>query len=201
MSQLLGAVLVSLLVGARTSTCQETVAELGLRASGGVSVFMGGGRAVHDVPGGELGAAIDLGWAWSERLRLMGDASWFVGRLREYVPQDDEEFSGPVYDLSGSVSLLALIGSPASRQAIYAGLGLSIHALSSSFRSIPLDRRYNANRFGVTGTLGGRMWLGQAGRSALFAELREFRVSDMNRWSVRMGIMRNFDALARPRRS
>lgn len=155
---------------------------------------------MHDLPGGEFGAALDLGWVWSPRVRLVGDASWFIGSLHEYVPQDDEDFSGTVFDLSSTVSLLALTGQANSRQTAYASLGLSIHAMSSSFKSLPLDQRYNANRFGAAAAVGGRVWLGDQGREALFLEVRGAAVSQMNRWTVRSGFIHNLGPLTRPRR-
>jgi len=192
---------VALVVGARGRglPCQETKVQLGLRSSGGLAAFAGGGKAVHNLPGGEFGALLDLGWVWNPHVRLVGDASWFIGSLHEYVPQDDKHFSGPVFDLSSTVSLLALAGNAAARQTAYASFGFSIHALSSSFRSLPLDQRYNANRFGVAGAVGGRVWLGDQGREALFLELRGTGVSQMNRWTVRSGFMHNLGPLTRPR--
>ena len=187
-------------VGARGAASQETKSQLGLHAAGGLGLFAGGGRAIHDLPGGEIGALVDLGWAWAPRVRLVGDASWFIGSLHEYVAQDDRDFSGAVYDLSSTVSLMALSGPTTARQSAYVSLGFSIHALSSSFGSIPLDQRYNANRFGIAAAIGGRAWIGRDGEQALFTELREIRVSESHRWMVRTGFMHNFGPLTRPGR-
>lgn len=194
------AALFLLAIGTQRATSQEPKAQLGLSAAGGIGVFLGAGSAVHNVKGGEAGGLVDLGWVGSPRIRLVGDASWFIGSLHEFVAQDDRHFSGPVFDLSSSVSLLALSGSSSSRQSVYASLGFSIHALSSSFGSIPLDQRYNANRFGFTGAVGGRVWVGEGGRGALFAELREHLVTSVNRWTVRAGFLHNFGPLTRPAR-
>ncbi|MEP7347675.1 MAG: hypothetical protein ABI877_20565 [Gemmatimonadaceae bacterium] len=194
------AALLSFAVGARGVGAQEKKAQLGLRAAGGLGVFVGGGRAIHDLPGGEGGALLDLGWVWSPRVRLVGDASWFIGSLHEFVEQDDEHFSGPVFDLSSTVSLMALSGSATARQTAYASFGVSIHALSSSFNSIPLDQRYNANRFGVAAAIGGRVWVGPEGTRALFTELRGTSVSELHRWTIRAGFIHNFRPLTRPAR-
>ena len=194
---LLGALLICA-VGADRGTCQEPSAQLGLSAAGGFGVFLGGGGASHHISGGEGGVLLDLGWVGSRRVRLVGDASMFVGSLHEYVAQDDRDFSGAVFDLSSTVSLLALTGSATARHSAYASAGVSIHALSSSFGSVPLDQRYNANRFGIAGALGGRAWVGQEGRRALFAELKGQTVKSLNRWALRAGYMHNFGPLARP---
>src|ERR1700741_1587011 len=93
---------------------------------------------------------------------------------------------------------MAQSGSVSSRQVAYASVGFSIHALSSSFHSVPLDQRYNANRFGITGTVGGRFWIGEKGQQALFLEARESAVSEMTRWTLRSGFLYNFGPLRRP---
>ncbi len=194
------AALILVAAGARPSASQETKADLGLRSSGGLGVFLGGGRAVHDLPGGEGGGLLDLGWVWNPRVRLVGEASWFIGTLHEYVAQDDQDYSGAVFDLSSTVSVLALSGSTTARRSAYASFGFSIHALSSSFGSIPLDARYNANKFGVASAIGGRVWIGREGRQALTAELRQTSVTSMTRWTARAGFMHNFGPLTRPAR-
>jgi hypothetical protein len=61
-----------------------------------------------------------------------------------------------------------------------------------------LDERYNANRFGVAGAIGGRAWVGGEGRRSLFLELQGQRVQEMHRWGARAGFIHNFGPLTRP---
>ncbi len=178
---------------------QATRAHVGVTASGGVGVFAGGGRASHDVTGGEVGALVDLGWIWTPRVRLTGDAVWFAGPHREYVPQDDESYKSTVYDLAGTVSLRLLGGSSTSRLVPYASVGLAVHALSSSFGTLPLDQRYNANRFGATAGVGVERWIGPAGRHSVWLEGRVQGVTDVSRWTARVGWVRHFSSMTRPR--
>jgi hypothetical protein len=187
-------------IAGRIAECQAPRARVGLPSAGGIGVFVGGGRVTHDVPGGEVGIIADLGWLWAPRLRLVSDVSWFIGSLHEYVAQDDEDISGPIFDLGGTVSLQALSGSAASRGTGYASLGVSIHVLSSSFNSLPLDLRYNANRFGLAGTVGGRAWVGSGGTESLFAEVRAQAVTQVSGWRVRAGYIHNFAPMTRPAR-
>lgn len=143
---------------------------------------------------------LDVGWIGSPRLRLVGDATWFIGELSEFVPQDDRSYSGAVFDLSASVSLLALGGSATARFAPYLSAGVGVHALSSAFGTPALDQRYNANRFALTEGAGFRLWVGRSGSMTLFAEGRAHQLTDVSRWSVRAGVLRNFGALVRPTR-
>jgi hypothetical protein len=186
-------------VGGRASlSAQQPKAQLGLAAAGSLGFVGGGGSATHGLEGGEAGLVVDLGWVSSRRLRLVGDAAWFAGSLEEFVPQDDQSYSSLVFDLVETVSLQLMGGSVTSRLVPYASLGLSIHALSSSFGSTPLDNRYNANRFGVTGGVGVRKWIGSSGRQSLFVEFRDLQVTDASRWMMRMGLTRHFAPLTRP---
>ena len=84
-SKYLRAALLLCVVGARRGASQEPKSQLGLSAAGGIGVFVGGGTAAHDISGGEGGVLADLGWVRSRRIRLVGEASWFIGSLHEYV--------------------------------------------------------------------------------------------------------------------
>ncbi|MFN8574039.1 MAG: hypothetical protein U0132_18425 [Gemmatimonadaceae bacterium] len=197
--RLLLALVVATVLSGGPVGAQATRAHVGLTASGGLGVFGGGGQATHDLTGGEAGALVDLGWIWSPRVRLTGDAAWFAGPHREFVAQDDRSYKSTVFDLTGSVSLRLLGGSASSRLVPYLSGGFAIHALSSSFGTLPLDQRYNANRFGVLGAVGMERWIGSSGRQSVWVEWRVQEVTDASRWTARVGWTRHFAAMARPR--
>jgi hypothetical protein len=73
-----------------------------------------------------------------------------------------------------------------------------VHAMSSSFSSEILDRRYNTNNFGAHAALGLRIRLGSHGQRALTLELRRTTVRDMNRMSFSVGLLRLLRGLATP---
>jgi hypothetical protein len=162
-------------------------------------VFGGAASVQRGAKGFEGGASIDLGHLHSTRVRLGGEVSFLHVTLREYVPQEDTTYSGPVVDLSGTVALTWFGGSDRSRVAPYVQVGAAVHALSSSFGSLVLDPRYNANRLGLTGAAGVNWWLGQSGRRSLFVEARRTYALNVNRWMVRAGAWVHFAPLARPR--
>jgi hypothetical protein len=78
--------------------------------------------------------------------------------------------------------------------------GVSVHALSSTFGELSLDRRYNANPFGAHAAAGLRLWLSRSGRNAISLELRTSMAENVNRTSARLGGMVLFGDLVRPRR-
>ena len=105
--------------------------------------------------------------------------------LTEFVEVEDSTFRGAYYDLSGSLSMIWLMGHD-SRVSPYALAGLSVHALSSAFQIAVLDRRYNANRFGSHIGAGVRVRVGGA-RQALFVEARRVIADEVDRTVFRLG--------------
>jgi hypothetical protein len=199
MSRIGATLLLQLLISALAAG-QSSGTALGLRYVGSLGAYAGAVTVQRGAPGGEAGAFIDLGNVRSPRLRLVGDASFLFASLSEFVPQDDRTYSGEIFDLSGTVSLLAIGGSPGARCAPYGSLGVGVHALSSSYGSLVLDQRYNANRFGLSGAAGLRWWTGRDGRNGVTLEVRRTYALNVNRWSLRAGAVLNFGSLARPAR-
>lgn len=67
----------------------------------------------------------------------------------EYVAQEDATYRDVFYDLSGHVTLTVLARDPAHTVVPYASVGAGVHALTSSYGSIPIDIRYNTNVLGL----------------------------------------------------
>jgi hypothetical protein len=170
---------------------------LGLAYVGALGMYGGLVEVQRGARGGEVGGMIDLGSIRSPRIRLTGDASFLFASYSEFVPQEDRRYSGEIFDLSLSVAILALGGSPRGHVVPYASLGAGVHALSSSYQSTILDERYNANRLGLTGAAGVRWWSGRGGRYGGWLEARRTYALDMNRWGIRLGIERHFGQLSR----
>jgi hypothetical protein len=80
-------------------------------------------------------------------------------------------------------------GGPTWRIAPYALASVGVHALSSTFGSPVLDRRYNTNRFGSQFGAGLRTWVGSSGRSGIFVEVRRVIADEVNRTVVRGGYL------------
>jgi hypothetical protein len=143
----------------------------------------------RSIPSGDVGAQVDLGYVRSPRVRLTAELEFLRGELREFVPEDDRTFDGPIYDMSGSMLAVFLGGGPGSRTVPYVHAGVSVHALSSSLGTLSLDERYNTNNFGFVGGAGIRFWLGREGRSGVFVEGRYVLVEDVRRTAFRLGFL------------
>jgi hypothetical protein len=118
------------------------------------------------------------------------------GTLTETVVVEDSSYRGPVYDLSGGVSVTLLPTGPRSRIAPYLVAGIAVHALSSSFGTLVLDQRYNGNPFGLHGGAGIRLRLTDSGRTAIWTEWRGTIAENVNRTTLRGGLMLLFNDLA-----
>ncbi|MFN8581240.1 MAG: hypothetical protein U0163_09730 [Gemmatimonadaceae bacterium] len=187
------------LIGKGAAAQTASGAHLGLAESGGMGVLLGAGEATHHLRGVEVGGSLDLGWIGSPRLRLVGDVAWFGGRLRSFVTQDDKTYRSNVFDLAGTVAVQLHGGSLKARTAPFVSAGVAVHALSSSFGSLPLDLRYNANRFGLMGAVGVNQWLG-SGRQSLRFEARFQEVTGASRWTGRLSLEHHFGSMVRSRK-
>jgi hypothetical protein len=111
---------------------------------------------------------------------------------------EDRTYNGSIFDLSGGLAVVQLLRTADRRVQPFLAAGLSVHAMSSSFSSEILDRRYNTNNFGAHAALGLRIRLGSHGQRALTLELRRTTVRDMNRMSFSVGLLRLLRGLATP---
>lgn len=174
-------------------------AALGLSAVGHIGYHAGYAALEHDARAAELGLSVDLGHLPRDRFRVFAEISALrtVG-YSEYVAQEDRTYSRPFFDLSGNVGLSWLTRHPAGRVVPYLAIGAGVHALSSSVGSIPIDRRYNSNNFGLLAATGLRTRLRAGGRSAVAIEIRRIQVHSVSRSSVSLGLLHFFGSLARP---
>jgi hypothetical protein len=101
------------------------------------------------------------------------------------VPDEDREYRRPFYDLSGSV-LVSVDGRARRARVIpYLAAGIGVHALTSNFGTVALDRRYNTNVFGVIGALGSRIRF--RGDRVLRLEARAVGTTSVRRVSLHIG--------------
>ncbi len=154
---------------------------------------------MHSASGFDAGGVIDIGWIRSPRFRMQGELDWLRATLDEFVAADDKNYHGHFYDLSGSVSGVLLGGGTRSRLVPYVEAGVGVHALSSSFGTLTLDERYNANPFGAHVGAGMRVWLSSTGRQGASLDIRRVIAQNVNRTSVRIGALFLFGDLVRPR--
>lgn len=169
------------------ASAQIPSANIGLHAVGAVGVYGGPARLERSSHGQEGGLLLDLGWLRGRSLRLHGEVSILRASLTEFVEQEDSTFHGDYYDLSGNVTAVWLTSHNA-RVSPYALAGLSIHALSSAFHTVVLDRRYNANRFGSHIGAGLRLRLGES-RQVMFLEGRRIIADEVDRSVLRFGAL------------
>ncbi|HSA56129.1 MAG TPA: hypothetical protein VLE53_10510 [Gemmatimonadaceae bacterium] len=174
---------------------------LGLTAVGALGFHLGAATSLeHTAEGYEGGALVDLGWVRGRALRLQGEVAVLRATLAETVEVEDETYRDYFIDLTGSLSLVLQGGGSRGRFAPFLLAGLGVHALSSAFGSIPIDRRYNGNTFGSHVGAGGRIWLGGSGRNGLFVEVRRSIAEHVNRTTVRVGGLVFYNDLVRPDR-
>lgn len=186
---------------ANDTTANAPSSHLGLTGIGALGLHAGATTAVeHAAEGYEVGILLDLGWVRGRALRLQGELSALRAKLTEFVEIENETYTDAFYDLTGSVSLVLQGGGSRGRFAPFLLAGIGVHALSSNFGSIPIDRRYNSNPFGSHIGAGGRVWLGASGRSGFFVEVRRSIAEHVNRTAARVGGMMFYNDLVRPRR-
>ena len=175
---------------------QDPGSHLGLTALAAVGLHAGVARLERDSDGTEAGLLVDLGWMRGRSVRLQAEISFLRAILTETVVTEDSTFHGNYFDLTGGVSAIWL-ASPGGQASPYALAGLAVHALSSTFGSPVLDRRYNANRFGSHLGAGLRFRLGAESSNALYVEVRRALADEVNRTAFRLGGLFMFGDLAR----
>lgn len=162
---------------------------LGIRGIGSFALHAGGAGVERGVDAMEAGATLDLGHFSSRRVRLAAEAA-FLRTLphREYVVADDSVYRDVFYDLSGHLVLGLLLRDPRWRVVPYLGFGVGVHALTSNFGSIPIDRRYNTNVFGLRSSGGVRIRVGGSGRRAVSLEGSTTLARHVSRATARVGM-------------
>lgn len=169
--------------GAQDSTSRST---LGLRSIGGASLLAGYSRVERGVNAVDVALNVDLGHFASRKVRLAAELNYLrSARFSEYVEAEDSTYRDAFYDLSPKVWLQLLARDPARRFVPFVRFGVGVHALTSSFGSIPLDIRYNTNVFGLSSGAGAR-W--RFGPRALVIEGTTVLAREVSRGGVRLGV-------------
>lgn len=169
---------------------------LGLAAIGALGAHASQAWLERADRGYEAGLLADLGWTTTPLLRIQTEVNFLAAHLVETVDIEDRTYRGPFFDLNGAVSAVLLAK---GRVAPFLVAGVDVHALSSDFGSLTLDRRYNTNQFGVTGGAGLRLWTGRSGRHFLSIEVRRGISENVDRTVVRVGFFQAYNDLVRPR--
>jgi hypothetical protein len=171
---------------------------LGIRGIGAFGVHAAFARVERGAEALEASATLDLGHFASNRVRLAADASFLRSLSHtEFIVADDSSYRDVFYDLSGHVTLGLLLRDPARTVVPYVGFGAGVHVLTSSFGSIPIDRRYNTNVFGLRSAAGVRFRVGRSGRQALVAEGQAILARHVSRGTARVGVEWLFGDLIR----
>lgn len=170
----------------------------GIGASAAIGLKFGAAELQRAGGSQLVGVELDLGRFASARTRFQLESTFLRGGLYEFVELEDQTYTGHIYDLTGSLAVAQLLRPVSRRVQPFFSAGLSVHAMSSSFNSTILDRRYNTNNFGAHAGFGLRMRLGRTGHRALTIEVRRTTVHDMNRVSLTIGLLRLMRDLAVP---
>ncbi len=171
---------------------------LGLPAVSAIGLYGGVARLERSSTGAEIGGFLDLGWLRGRSVRLQGDVGLVRASLTEFVELEDSTYTGHYLDLSVDVSAVWL-ASPDGAASPYVLAGVGVHALSSTFGTLFLDRRYNTNRFGSHVGAGLRLRTGGSGpiQPALFIEARRVISDEVQRTVLRAGLLSLFGDLGR----
>lgn len=162
-------------------------ASLGIRGIGGFALLPGYSRVERGVSALEIGAVLDLGHFTSRRVRLAAEVNYLRSfRFSEYVEAEDSTYRDAFYDLSPRLWLQLLARDPVRRIVPFARFGVGVHALTSTFGSIPLDIRYNTNVFGLATGAGLRLRV--PGAKAIVIEGTAIVAKEVSRGGLRMGL-------------
>jgi hypothetical protein len=176
---------------------QEPSTNLGLSAVGALGIHGGAALLERSSEGPEGGFLLDLGWMRGRSIRLQGEIAMLNASLTETLVMDDdteETFMGDYFALSVGLSSVWLTNLE-GRVSPYALAGFGVHALSSAFRNLTLDRRYNANRFGSH--IGAGLRLRMGARTGLYVEARRIIADEVDRTVIRIGALALFGDLYR----
>lgn len=179
-------VLATALAAAPSAFAQEPRSNLGLPATAGIGLHAGFARLERDSDGFEAGGVLDLGWMRGRSLRLQAEASLLRATLTEFIEVEDSTYRGRFFDFAAGATAVWL-PRPDARFAPFLLGGVAVHALSSTFGTLVLDRRYNTNRFGSHIGAGVR-WRPSDG-IAVTAEARRIIADETDRTLMRVGSM------------
>lgn len=171
---------------------------LGLAAIGAFTVHAGMARVQRGFSAGSIGATADFGYLRSRRVRVLADLTYLLTAPRtERVESEGRTYRDAFRDLSGHVAFAFHANDPHGRVSPYLMTGAGVDILSSSFGSLTLDTRYNANNFSLLAAAGTRVRLGGEGKRALQLEVRGVQAHNVRRLSVQVGVAALFNDLVR----
>jgi hypothetical protein len=169
----------------------DSTPRLGLGASSAISLHAGVGQFRHAALGTEVGAALDLGWIGSRRVRLAVGVDY----LATTIDRPDslgmrERGSGYVFTAFADVNAM---GSLVRRVTPYGGVGVGIDAIGTTISNQQVGAIYNTNVFDLHAQAGGLFYLTPHGR--LQAEARVTGARIVRRYGVRLGYVWMFNGL------
>jgi hypothetical protein len=171
---------------------------LGLTAAAAIGIHVGYARVEGSIDAFEGGATLDLGHIATQRLRLTTDLSYMRSQPHtERIETEGKTYRAFIQDLSGAVDLALLTRSPTAIVVPFFSGGVGLHVLSSAFRSLTIDTRYNTNNFSVQGSAGVRMRLGSTSRRAVVLSVQRIQANNVSRSAVHLGLQALFNDLAR----
>ncbi|GMV08596.1 MAG TPA: hypothetical protein PKC83_09200 [Gemmatimonadaceae bacterium] len=184
--------------GQEDSAASPARAKLGLAAAGAFVMSAGWASIERGIHGVALGTTVDFGHFRSPRVRLLADLEYLLTLPHEeYVEVDGQSYRDVFRDLSGHVAVAFHATAPTAKVSPYVVTGVGVHVLSSTFGSVPIDRRYNTNNFGLLGAVGVRLGVGGSGRRAVQLEVQGLQARDVRRLSVHAGVATLFNDLIR----
>jgi len=162
---------------------RDSTPQLGLGASSALTVHGGVGQIKHAALGTEAGAALDLGWIGSRKVRL----SVGVDYLSMNIDRPDslglrENGNGYVFTAFTDVTLLPSVS---RRLSPYGGVGFGVDAVGTTIANEQIGALYNTNVLDVHAQVGTLYRITPRGRLRL--EVRGTGARVVRRVGVRLG--------------
>ena len=171
----------------------DSTAQLGLGASSAIQMHVGVGQIKHAALGPEFGAALDLGFIGTPRVRVgVG-----IDYLAMVIDRPDslgvrERGNGYVFTVFADVTLL-----PSLRRRVspYGGVGFGVDAVGTTISNEQIGSLYNTNVFDLHAQAGALFRVASRGYVSLEARATGARV--VRRLGVRLGYAWFYNQLPR----
>jgi hypothetical protein len=161
----------------------DSTAQLGLGASSAIQMHAGVGQIKHAALGPEFGAALDLGFIGTPRVRVgVG-----IDYLAMVIDRPDslgvrERGNGYVFTAFADATLLPSLG---RRLSPYGGVGFGVDAVGTTISNEQIGSLYNTNVFDLHAQVGALFRVAPRGYVSLEARATGARV--VRRLGVRLG--------------
>ena len=169
----------------------DSTPQLGLGASGALTVHAGFGQFKHASLGPEFGGALDLGWIGTRLVRL----SVGVDYLATTIDRPDSlgvRERGSAYVFTAFADVNAMM-SPSRRIAPYGGVGFGVDAVGTTIQNEQIGGLYNTNVLDVHAQVGTLFRVSSQGRVRAEARVTGARV--VRRYGLRIGYTWVFNTL------